>query len=47
MIKSSTSWKTILVVSFPLISNKDRRSNRSERRRHRDRRHPIKPVPSH
>ena len=46
MIKSSTSWKTILVVSFPLISNKDRRSSRSERRRHRDRRHPIKPVPS-
>jgi len=38
MIKSSTSWKTILVVSFPLVANKDRRTTRSERRNRRDRR---------
>jgi len=45
MIKSSTSWKTILLVSFPLVSNKDRRSSRAERRRSRDRRKQGKHKP--
>jgi hypothetical protein len=40
MIKSSTSWKTILIVSFPLVSNKDRRGGGQDRRRRRDRRKP-------
>lgn len=38
MVKSSTSWKTILVVSFPLVSNKDRRKSRKDRRHRRERR---------
>jgi nitrogen-specific signal transduction histidine kinase len=41
MVKSSTSWKTILIVSFPIVSNKDRRSTRKERRHRRDRRKPV------
>jgi signal transduction histidine kinase len=42
MIKSSTSWKTILVVSFPMVANKDRRRVRSERRNRSERRTPPK-----
>jgi signal transduction histidine kinase len=38
MVKSSPSWKTILVISFPLAANKDRRKHRSDRRRRSDRR---------
>jgi hypothetical protein len=40
MIKSSTSWKTILVVSFPMVSNKDRRQSAPDRRNRGDRRSP-------
>jgi hypothetical protein len=59
MVKSSSSWKTILVVKFPLTANKDRRKSRSERRHRSDRRHSRKraggttagkggkPVPRH
>jgi GAF domain-containing protein len=51
MVRSSGSWKTILVVNFPLVANKDRRRSRVERRRHHDRRtptpprRPTKPIP--
>jgi len=38
MVKASSSWKTILVISFPLAANKDRRKHRSERRKHRSER---------
>jgi GAF domain-containing protein len=38
MVKSSSSWKTILVISFPVAANKDRREPRSDRRRRPDRR---------
>jgi signal transduction histidine kinase len=31
-VKSSPSWKTILVISFPVASNRDRRETRKERR---------------
>jgi len=37
-VKSSSSWKTILVVSFPLLANRDRRHTRNDRRYHSDRR---------
>ena len=37
-VKSSSSWKTILVVSFPLLANRDRRHSRNDRRYHSDRR---------
>jgi len=35
-IKSSPSWKTILVISFPLPANTDRRETRDDRRRKRE-----------
>ncbi|UCH85534.1 MAG: HAMP domain-containing histidine kinase [Candidatus Latescibacterota bacterium] len=38
MIKSSYSWKTILVLSFPMAANRDRRKIKGERRRLRERR---------
>jgi hypothetical protein len=34
-VKSSPSWKTILAVSFPVSSNRDRRNSRRDRRRPR------------
>jgi signal transduction histidine kinase len=41
-VKSSPSWKTILAVSFPVSSNRDRRHTRRDRRRRpRDRRQPA------
>ncbi len=33
-VKSSPSWKTILAISFPVASNRDRRESRKERRGH-------------
>lgn len=38
MIKSSYSWKTILVLSFPMAASRDRRKLRRDRRRRRERR---------
>jgi hypothetical protein len=38
MVKSSSSWKTILIISFPLAANRDRRRERADRRRRNDRR---------
>jgi K+-sensing histidine kinase KdpD len=38
MIKSSYSWKTILVLSFPAAANRDRRRAGKDRRRRADRR---------
>ncbi|MEJ2721408.1 MAG: hypothetical protein P8181_09740 [bacterium] len=38
MVKSSYSWKTILIMSFPEPANRDRRVSRRDRRRRRDRR---------
>jgi GAF domain-containing protein len=38
VIKSSMSWKTILVLSFPKGANRDRRSPRRDRRRRNERR---------
>ncbi len=38
MIKSTSSWRTILVLSFPAAAGRDRRKPPSERRRRRDRR---------
>jgi hypothetical protein len=41
-VKSSPSWKTILVVTFPLAANRDRRNRRDDRRNRRgDRRTPA------
>jgi hypothetical protein len=41
-VKSSPSWKTILAISFPVSSNRDRRHLRRDRRRRpRDRRTPA------
>jgi signal transduction histidine kinase len=37
-VKSSPSWKTILAISFPVSSNRDRRESRKDRRHHDDRR---------
>lgn len=37
-VRSSPSWRTILVISFPVSSNSDRRRGRSDRRRRSDRR---------
>lgn len=37
-LKSTTSWNTVLVISFPIAANKDRRSRRQRRRRAGDRR---------
>jgi GAF domain-containing protein len=37
-VRSSPSWKTILVISFPAAGNSDRRGRRDRRRRARDRR---------
>lgn len=37
-LRSSPSWKTILVIMFPLSANRDRRRTRNDRRRRRDRR---------
>jgi signal transduction histidine kinase len=46
MVKSSPSWRTILVITFPLAANRDRRRTRSDRRRRSaDRRH--EPSVSH
>ncbi len=42
MIKSSHSWKTILILSFPGAANRDRRKIYRERRRRQDRRLPVK-----
>jgi len=33
-VKSSPSWKTILAISFPVASNRDRRAARKDRRHH-------------
>lgn len=33
-VKSSPSWKTILAISFPVASNRDRRETRKDRRHH-------------
>jgi GAF domain-containing protein len=33
-VKSSPSWKTILAISFPASSNRDRRESRKDRRNH-------------
>jgi signal transduction histidine kinase len=42
MVKSSPSWKTILLVTFPLAANRDRRRSGTDRRgRRRDRREPV------
>ena len=38
LIKSSMSWKTILILSFPKGANRDRRKSRRDRRRRRERR---------
>lgn len=38
MIKSSPSWRTILVMSFPTAAGRDRRKRPSERRRRHERR---------
>jgi signal transduction histidine kinase len=38
LIKSSMSWKTILIMSFPKSANRDRRRTRRERRRRNERR---------
>ena len=35
-VKSSPSWKTILAISFPVASNRDRRESRKDRRHHAD-----------
>jgi hypothetical protein len=32
-VKSSPSWRSILAISFPVASNRDRRSQRRDRRR--------------
>jgi signal transduction histidine kinase len=41
MVKSSPSWKTILLITFPIAANRDRRNKRSDRRYRRgDRRTP-------
>ena len=37
-VKSSPSWKTILAISFPVASNRDRRESRKERRHASERR---------
>jgi hypothetical protein len=38
-VRTSSSWKTILAISFPVASNRDRRQTRRDRRRRpRDRR---------
>ncbi|MCH7549921.1 MAG: HAMP domain-containing histidine kinase [Candidatus Krumholzibacteriota bacterium] len=37
-VKSSPSWKTILVIAFPMASNRDRRDTPRDRRRRNDRR---------
>ncbi|UCG51673.1 MAG: hypothetical protein JSW58_16055 [Candidatus Latescibacterota bacterium] len=38
MIKSSFSWKTILVLGFPVAASRDRRKSKRDRRRRRERR---------
>ena len=38
LIKSSPSWRTILVLSFPLAAARDRRKSGADRRGRRDRR---------
>lgn len=35
MVKSSPSWRTILLITFPMAANRDRRRSRSDRRRGR------------
>jgi len=41
MVKSSPAWKTILLVTFPIAANRDRRRKRTDRRHRRgDRRTP-------
>jgi len=37
-VKSSSSWNTILLISFPIVANKDRRVRRPDRRRSSERR---------
>jgi signal transduction histidine kinase len=41
LIKSSMSWKTILILSFPKKANRDRRSSRRERRHRQERRSAV------
>ena len=41
-IKSAGNWKTILILSFPLAANRDRRKTAADRRRRGDRRHPVR-----
>jgi signal transduction histidine kinase len=43
LIKSSMSWKTILIMSFPKSANRDRRQTRRERRRRNERRSAVSP----
>jgi hypothetical protein len=38
LVKSSRSWRTILVLSFPTAAGRDRRKRRSDRRQRRERR---------
>jgi GAF domain-containing protein len=41
LIKSSMSWKTILILSFPKRANSDRRGSRRDRRRRNERRSAV------
>ncbi len=41
MIKSSHSWKTILILTFPCAANRDRRTVGRQRRRRHERRTPV------
>ena len=41
-VKSSASWKTILVLSFPKAASRDRRKTKPDRRRRRERRVPSR-----
>lgn len=41
LIKSSMSWKTILILSFPKNANRDRRKHRRDRRRRDERRSAV------
>jgi signal transduction histidine kinase len=43
-VKSSYSWKTILVLGFPIAASRDRRKSKRDRRRRRDRRLGSKAV---
>lgn len=42
IVRSSVSWTNILVLNFGISANRDRRKRLVDRRRHRDRRVPVK-----